>query len=192
MSNLIQQNPLPFEAIQLSHMGIFVSDIEAMSTYYQEVLDFRVTDEGNLGEVQLIFLSRNPIEHHQIVLVTGRPKTIDFCVVNQISFRVPNLNYLRLFKQRAIDHPLTKECLSICHGNALSIYIRDPENNRLEIFMDTPWYCEQPAREIIDLDLPDEEIMEKALVSAKSRPAFCSREAWLVKMEQLINPSVKE
>jgi catechol 2,3-dioxygenase len=38
------------------------------------------------------------------------------------------------------------------HGNAMSIYFRDPEGNRLEVFMDTPWYCEQPLREPIDLD----------------------------------------
>ena len=177
---------LPPEAIQLSHMGIFVTDIALMSNYYQEVLDFRVTDRGQLSDVELVFLSRNPLEHHQIVMATGRPLTIDFCVVNQISFRVPSLEYLRLFKQRAIDNPNTKDCVSICHGNALSIYLRDPENNRVEIFIDTPWYCEQPHRDVIDLNLPDEELMAIALTSAKSRPGFCSREEWLIKMNRLM------
>jgi catechol-2,3-dioxygenase len=177
---------LPAEAIQLSHMGIFVNDISVMSEYYQEVLDFRVTDKGQLAEVELVFLSRNPLEHHQIVMATGRPATIDFCVVNQISFRVPSLEYLRLFQMRANSHPNTKDCVSVCHGNALSIYLRDPENNRVEIFIDTPWYCEQPVREPIDLNLPDEEVMQIALSSAKSRPGFCSREDWLKKMNQLM------
>ena len=181
------QKPLPPEAIQLSHMGIFVNDIAAMSSYYQEVLDFRVTDRGDLSGVELVFLSRNPNEHHQIVMASGRPPLIDFCVVNQISFRVPDLAYLRLFKKRVTAHPGTKECISICHGNALSIYLRDPENNRLEIFIDTPWYCAQPQREVIDLDLPDDELMAIALASAQSRPGFCSREEWLKKMQNLMN-----
>ena len=124
------QAHLPPEAIQLSHMGIFVHDIAVMSNYYQEVLDFRITDKGQLADVELVFLSRNPLEHHQIVMATGRPATIDFCVVNQISFRVPNLEYLRLFQARATSHPDTKDCVSICHGNALSIYLRDPETLR--------------------------------------------------------------
>ena len=119
-------------------------------------------------------------------MATGRPSTIDFCVVNQISFRVPSLEYLRLFKQRASDHPDTKDCVSICHGNALSIYLRDPENNRVEIFIDTPWYCEQPHRDMIDLNLPDDELMAKALASAQSRPGFCLREDWLKKMNHLM------
>jgi catechol-2,3-dioxygenase len=59
-------------------MGIFVTDIVSMSNYYQEVLDFRVTDRGQLADVELVFLSRNPLEHHQIVMATGRPSTIDF------------------------------------------------------------------------------------------------------------------
>jgi catechol 2,3-dioxygenase-like lactoylglutathione lyase family enzyme len=49
------KKPLPLEAIQLSHMGIFVHDIEAMSDYYQDVLDFKITDRGTLVDTGLIF-----------------------------------------------------------------------------------------------------------------------------------------
>ena len=71
---------------------------------------------------------------------------------------------------------------SASNGNAVSIYFRDPEGNRLEVFMDTPWYCEQPLREPIDLDQSDEAVMAAAEVLARSRPRFRSREQWLREM----------
>ena len=37
------------------------------------------------------------------------------------------------------------------HGNAWSLYFRDPEGNRLEVFCDTQWYVEQPCLEDLDL-----------------------------------------
>jgi len=46
---------LPQDALQLSHMGFAVHDIQKMSSYYQEVLDFKITDQGQLGTVSLVF-----------------------------------------------------------------------------------------------------------------------------------------
>lgn len=66
----------------------------------------------------------------------------------------------------------------VIHGNAISIYCRDPEGNRLEIFMDTPWYCEQPLREPVDLGEADEAIMSRAEGLAASRPNFMPRAMW--------------
>jgi catechol-2,3-dioxygenase len=72
------------------------------------------------------------------------------------------------------------------HGNAVSIYFRDPEGNRLEVFLDMPWYCEQPLREPIDLDQSDETVMAAAEALARSRPKFRSRAEWLKEMQQLM------
>ena len=52
--------------------------------------------------------------------------------------------------------------------------------------MDTPWYCEQPLRETIDLELSDEAVMAAAEALARSRPKFRSREQWIGEMEQLM------
>lgn len=184
---MVNHLPLDQDAIVLSHLGIFVNDLELMGGFYQDVLDFKKTDEGDLGHTKLLFLSRDPREHHQIVLASGKPEALPFNPINQISFRVPHLGYLKEFHQRVQNHAFTKDLVSICHGNAISIYFRDPEGNRIEIFLDTPWYCEQPLREEIDLSKPDAQIMEQARACAKSRPGFCTREVWLAKMQQLMN-----
>jgi len=60
----------------------------------------------------------------------------------------------------------------------VSIYCRDPEGNRLELFVDTPWYCEQPLREPIDLSRSDEAILAQAEAIAKRFPKFMSRAQW--------------
>ena len=58
------------------------------------------------------------------------------------------------------------------HGNAWSLYFRDPEGNRLEVFCDTQWYIEQPCLEDLDLSLPADQIRAKS-------DAFCRKRAGL-------------
>lgn len=167
--------------LQFSHFGFYVTDLPRMSAFYKKALQFTQTDFGDLGAVQLVFLSRNPDEHHQIVLATGRPADMAFNVMNQISFRVPDLPTLRAFHDRVLAHGAF-EMHTVTHGNAISIYCRDPEGNRLEIFLDTPWYCEQPLREPISFAETDEAIMARAEAIAKRLPKFMSRAQWQVEV----------
>ena len=71
-------------ALTFSHMGFYVRDLERMARFYKDVMCFFETDRGDLGPVQLMFLSRDPTEHHQIVLASGRPTDLAFSVINQI------------------------------------------------------------------------------------------------------------
>ncbi|HNZ90190.1 MAG TPA: VOC family protein [Acidovorax sp.] len=177
LSPLRQRGSLVF-----SHMGFYVRDLERMARFYKDVLCFTETDRGDLGTVQLVFLSRDPTEHHQVVLASGRPADLAFSVINQISLRVPDLATLRLVRDRVAADADVTELLCATHGNAVSIYFRDPEGNRLEVFMDMPWYCEQPLREPIDLDQSDAAILERAEALARSRPKFQSRAVWQADM----------
>ena len=167
-------------------MGFYVRDLDRMARFYRDVMGFFETDRGLLGSVQLVFFSRDPSEHHQIVLASGRPTDLSFSVINQISLRVPDLATLREVRNRVQADPDVTELLCATHGNAVSIYFRDPEGNRLEVFLDMPWYCEQPLRETIDLDRSDEEVMADVEKLARSRPRFRSRAQWISEMEQLM------
>ena len=169
-------------SLVFSHMGFYVRDLERMARFYKDVMCFTETDRGDIGPVQLVFLSREPSEHHQLVLASGRPADLSFSVINQISLRVPDLATLREVKNRVSADPGVHELLCATHGNAVSIYFRDPEGNRLEVFLDTPWYCEQPLREPIDLDQPDDVIMARAEALARSRPRFQPRSQWMAEM----------
>ena len=59
--------------IHFSHVGLHAFDHEALAAFYKARLGLVETDRGELeGRGHLIFLSRNPAEHHQLVLISGR------------------------------------------------------------------------------------------------------------------------
>lgn len=176
-------------SIAFSHVGIFVSNLQRMETFYARFLGFTVTDRGELktpgGKVNLVFLSRDPTEHHQIVLATGRPADLGFNTINQLSFRVDRLDTLRSLYNNMVAGDMSSEVSEVspaCHGNALSVYVRDPEGNRLELFVDTPWYVNQPMRVPFDFSLDDGQLWNWAEVHAKSLPGFRPRAQWVHEM----------
>lgn len=172
-------------ALEFSHMGLFVTDLDKMADFYHRVLGFPITDRGFLGEAELVFLSRDPRDHHQIVLVAGRPPGLPDRIVNQVSFRVGSLAELQRFYRR-IRAEAVKELVPICHGNAWSVYFRDPEGNRIEVFVDTDWYVHQPMREIIDLDLPEPEIRRLTEALCRDRAGFKPIAEWSAEMARKI------
>lgn len=177
-------------SVVFSHVGFYVRDLAAMADFYSRVLGFVVTDRGVLptpaGPVELAFLSREPTEHHQIVLASGRPENLPFNVINQISFRVEGLGALRHF-HAALQDERVSEIAPVTHGNAISLYFRDPEGNRVELFFDTPWHCTQPCREPIDLSQSDAEILRRAEAVARSLAGFQPRETWSAALRRRID-----
>jgi len=158
-------------ALSFSHMGIFVADIARMEDFYTRMLGFTATDRGKLGSTTLVFLSRDPREHHQIVLASGRPGALPFNPINQISFRMAELAGLREMHRR-LQAEGVDELAPVSHGNALSVYFRDPEGNRIELFVDTPWYVQQPLRVPMDMSLSDAELWAWAEAQARRLPGF--------------------
>ena len=171
----------PVPEVAFSHVGLFVHDLDVMVDFYHRVLGFTITDRGELetpaGRVGLVFLSREPREHHQLALVTGRPPALEFNVVNQISFRVPDVVALKRFHSVLLDENVSGMD-PVTHGNAISLYFRDPEGTRLELFVDTRWHCEQPVREPVDLTRSEEDILAESERIARSRPGFTTRADW--------------
>jgi catechol-2,3-dioxygenase len=158
-------------------MGIYVTDAARMEDFYTRVLGFTVTDRGLLGSITLIFMSRDPAEHHQVILATGRPPAKEFNPINQISFRMAEFAGLREMHRRLAQEGV-KELAPVSHGNALSVYFRDPEGNRIELFVDTPWYVTQPLRVPMDMNLSDTGLWAWAEAEARKLPGFMPVEQW--------------
>ena len=162
----------------LSHFGIHVTDMVRMEEFYTRALGLLVSDRGALPNgPTLVFLSRDPDEHHQLVLATGRPPDAGYNVVNQISFKLPALGDLKAAHARMRDAGI-KEFRIVTHGNAWSVYFADPEGNRVEVFVDTPWHTPQPVVEPFDIEAPVEVIERETEALCRNRPGFMSREQW--------------
>jgi len=165
--------------VAFSHFGIYVTDIARMEDFYTRVVGLLVSDRGRLSPdgPDLVFLSRDPDEHHQMVLAAGRPPGVDYNVVNQISFKLPTLTDLKAMHAQARDEGI-KQFRVVTHGNAWSVYFLDPEGNRIELFVDTPWHTPQPLAEPFDIEAPVARILAETEVLCRNRPGFMSREEW--------------
>ncbi len=180
-----------------SHMGLSVKDIVKMEDFYTRVLGFTVTDRGTAGGMKLVFLSRDPMDHHQIVLATGRPAQLPANTdnpqfgpsINQISFKLGSLADLR-----ALLPNLEKEgggnLFPANHGIAWSIYAHDPEGNNLEFFVDTEWYITQPFLIPLDFSKSDAEIVELTRTMCEQSAGYQPYGEWRKKVAARMTPFV--
>lgn len=168
--------------MDLGHVGIHVRDFEAMLGFYQRVFCFVISDIKRGAERSIAFFTSEPEIHHQFVIASGRQPDDRSRVINQISFRVSSLAELKriaaVVKETALDIDI------ITHGTAWSVYFRDPEGNRMEAFVDTPWYVDQPFRAPIDLDQPEEKLRSDTEALCRAQPGFQSIEEYRRKLAQ--------
>src|SRR2546426_5326474 len=145
--------PASIPKFAFSHMGMFVADLARMRDFYTRVLGFTVTDTGSLDvmrdttprRIEFVFLSRDPKEHHQIVLATGKPEGLAFNPINQISFRMAEFSGLREMYRRGLGEK-GEEVPPPCPRHALSVSLHHPPSNPIQPFVGTPPYAKEPLR----------------------------------------------
>jgi catechol 2,3-dioxygenase len=167
--------------LQFSHIGFHVHDLEKMIAFYTELLGLELTDRGTLnipGQPQIAFLSADPEDHHQVALVEGRKDGgISGGILNQVSFAVDGLAELRQMKAAA-EAADVGVIMPLNHGNAWSVYFRDPEGNGIEIFTRSPFHVQQPVTDGLDLSQSDEEILESTRSAYEGRDEFGTAGDW--------------
>ncbi len=92
-------------------------------------------------------------------------------------FRVGALGDLRAMYDRVVGENVDN-IAPINHGNAWSVYFDDPEGNRLEVYLATPWYIAQPHAEPLDMGLTDQELARSCEEKARADPSFEPAEDW--------------
>jgi len=180
--------------VSFSHFGMWVENLPPMVRFYTGLLGYVVSDRGPLntptGRHPFAFLTRDAAEHHQLVLAGGRPANLPFNPINQLSFRVDSLATLRAYYARVTSKPyaaLVSDIHPVCHGNALSLYFRDPEGNRIELYIDTPWYVNQPMRLILDFSLSDAALWAWVKNAMQAKPGFQPVERWRRNLQRELN-----
>ena len=154
------------------------STLRSTCTILRDMIDFvlrrarlRVIDRGPLGPDEIVFMSQNANDHHQVAFVTGREAGF----VEQrppLAFRsAGTLDDLKALKKSLEADDRVTQIMPLCHGNAGRSTSR-PEFNGVEVFIDTPWHVRQPQGEPLDLDKSNDEIVEstRSLRRAGVRP----------------------
>jgi catechol 2,3-dioxygenase len=162
----------------LSHFGLFCRDVDRLADFYRKVFDLVETDRGQgiTFPMTIVFLSSRPDQHHQLALATGRGADAPSTVM-QLSFKVQAIDHLREARRRALEQGATG-LRGLNHGNALSIYFRDPEENQVEVYLDTPWYVTQPHGDPLDLEKSDSEIWAETERACRADPTFAPVAEW--------------
>jgi len=164
--------------LSFSHIGLFVADLPKMVDFYTRVLGLVISDRAvRDGGGEIVFMTLDPREHHQVVFASGRPADLPYNMIQQLSFRAESLSSLREIYAALKREPIV-ELGPISHGNAISAYFRDPEGNRLEVFVDTPWHVPQPCAKPVDLTQSENEIMAFVERQLAALPGVRTRADW--------------
>src|SRR6476620_6816140 len=146
----------------LSHVVLYVNDVEKMVDFYTNVLGLIKYRENANG---MVFLTPDPaLDDHQLALAKGREGSAK--LIGHIAWKVDTpaevKEYYERFKARSvtIDH-----CVSHAYeemGNTVSCYVLDPEGNRLEIYALIPERDEKRINRPLDLDQSLDNIVAQA------------------------------
>lgn len=173
--------------IALSHFEIKVRDLRRMLAFYSDILGFLVTDRSPPGGRQMVFLSCNEGEHHQIVLAESEGGDFSAGSLDHLAFRVGDLQSLRNL-HGALQSYGGLDVEAVSHGTTWSVYFRDPEGNRIEFFVETPWHVAQPLRFPIDLSKPDDELVAWTRQKVMSLADFQPAEQWFDSHRRRMKP----
>jgi catechol 2,3-dioxygenase len=169
--------PSPLQ-LEVAHSVLYIHDAERMTGFYRDVLGFEVTDRGPLMAAdgpEIIFMSQTANHHHQVAFITGREKPEPSNNTHHTAYRsAGTLDDLRALKKTIEADEGVTQIIPLCHGNAWSVYFRDPEFNGVEVFIDTPWHVRQPQGKPLDLDKSNDEIIEWTKSAFGDEPEFGS------------------
>lgn len=124
--------------VKIGHAHLTVSDLENSLKFYRDLLDFEVTTK--IGD-SAVFLSAGGYHHH-LALNTwagkgAKPAPSGHTGLYHFAILYPTRKELAKAIKKLADanYPLDG---SADHGVSEAIYLRDPDNNGVELYVDRP------------------------------------------------------
>ena len=161
--------------LSMSYIGIYVSPTRTQDggLLYPRVSGFTVTDRGKVRgmDIGLHELGRQRPSSGDPRRRDGQKNSLTI-TSTRFHSASPRSKTCKPCGGAWKSEPGVSDLRGMDHGNAWSLYFRDPEGNRLEIFCDTQWYIEQPCIEDLDLSLPADQIRAKSDAFCRTAPGF--------------------
>ena len=132
-------DPIPIDPrVDIGHVHLKVADLERSIAFYHGVLGFDVTQR--MGD-QAAFLSAGGYHHH-IGLNTwesrgGVPPPRGSTGLYHVAIRYPDRPSLADALRRLLEHSIPLDGASD-HGVSEALYLRDPDENGVELYRDRP------------------------------------------------------
>jgi len=166
--------------LRWSHAVLYVRNLDDMIAFYKEALGFEVSDRGPLDPsnpgLELAFLSQVGSDHHQLAFVPVRMGEAPSNTLDHMAFRVESLSDVKAMAEKLEADGRATELHAVNHGNAWSVYFKDPEGNGLEVFCDSAWSVQQPQIRPWDLSMSEEELRRQTEEQFGDAPGFRSME----------------
>lgn len=125
--------------VNLGHVVLYVRDIKASTQFYQQVVGLDVA--GEVFNHRAAVLTGGSTHHELLLLEVGNapgPLQGRRLGLYHIGWRIgESLDDLKIAKQRAEKFGCPIDGLSD-HTISFSLYIRDPDDNEIELYVDNP------------------------------------------------------
>lgn len=173
----------PFPRLAMHQVGIYVANMDKLQAFYEKTLGYLVTGKGRLPAIgsqpaaDVVYLTRDPNQVAQLILVSGRDAKVKSSV-NQITFRVPDIATLRGINDSLRTIPGCANFRPINHGNSYSLYCDDPEGNALEISFESEYYIPAPIAWPLDFGMDDATLLKHVSDRVHSTEGFMPRAEW--------------
>ena len=174
-----------------SHAVLYTHDQKKMLDFYTRVLGFEITDRGPISEdgPELVFMSQDPDEHHQLAMMQTRKNEEPSNSVNHFAFRVEHFEDITALNE-ALEQIDGIRIMPLSHGNTLSIYFNDPEGNGIEVFWDTPWHVAQPQGKPWDVKSGKEDALAWVKENFGDEPTFVPAEEYYASRRSASTPAM--
>ncbi|HEY1368704.1 MAG TPA: VOC family protein [Gaiellaceae bacterium] len=137
---MLSQSPQAHGA-RLGHVHLRVADLERATRFYCDLLGFGVTLDGRTYGIQAVFLAVDDYHHHLALntwlSANGMPPPDWHTGLHHVAFVYPGRAALAraVSRLQASGYPLDG---AEDHGATVSVYLRDPDGNGLELYYDRP------------------------------------------------------
>jgi catechol 2,3-dioxygenase len=123
---------------RIGHVNLSVSDLDTSLAFYRDVLDMKITKRIGHDAAFLAFHSY----HHDLCINTwhskgGMPRPEGTTGLYHFAVTYSALNGLQAACQRVLAADINIDDV-VDHGTGLSVYVRDPDHNGVELNWDRP------------------------------------------------------
>jgi catechol 2,3-dioxygenase len=125
----------------IGHVHLRVADLDRAVAFYRDLLGFSVNIDARMFGLQVVFLAAGSYHHH-IALNTwtsagGTPPPEGHTGLHHVAFVYPDRFELARAVEQLVAHeyPIDE---AEDHGATVSVYVRDPDGNGVELYYDRP------------------------------------------------------